>query len=285
MSKARAAPDESSDAAEIAAREDPDGPAPALKGVRRALQVLEHLAVAPGRATDVAEALGVSWATLHRTLSQLEQGGLIQRDEASGRYGIGPRTWLIGAAYIANHQVLEAARPYLDAASARGDYTVQLVERSDRLAVTLYSHHATGEVITKATYGYHFPLHCGSKGQVLLAYAEPDFVERYLNGPLETLTSETITDPAEMRRRLEKIRAQGYALTQGDVQRFTGSVSAPVFDRDGRVVAAVCLIARRAAFREADQTQSIVETVLQAAQSASIAVGWRPRATDRAARV
>lgn len=259
--------------------EPESAPAPALKGVRRALQVLEHLAVAPGRATDVAEALGVSWATLHRTLAQLEQGGLIQRDESSGRYSIGPRTWLIGAAYIANHQVLESARPYLDAAAARGDYTVQLVERSDRLAVTLYSHHATGEVITKATYGYHFPLHCGSKGQVLLAYAEPAFIERYLAGPLETLTNETITDPAVLRRRLQEVRAQGYALTQGDVQRFTGSVSAPVFDRDGRVVAAVCLIARRSAFREADQTQAIVETVLQAAQSASIALGWRPRAT------
>ena len=258
---------------------DTDASAPALKGVRRALHVLEHLAVSPGRATDVAEALGVSWATLHRTLSQLEQGGLIQRDEASGRYGIGPHTWLIGAAYIANHQVLEAARPYLDSAALRGDYTVQLVERSDRLAVTLYSHHATGEVITKATYGYHFPLHCGSKGQVLLAYAEPAFIERYLGGPLETLTSETITDPAVLRQSLKTIRAQGYALTQGDVQRFTGSVSAPVFDRDSRVVAAVCLIARRAACREAGQTQSIVETVLQAAQSASIGLGWRPRAT------
>ncbi len=256
-----------------------DEAAPALKGVQRALQVLEHLAVAPGRATNVAEALGVSWATLHRTLSQLERGGLIQRDEASGRYGIGPRTWLIGAVYIANHQVLEVARPYLDAAAVHGDYTMQLVERSDRLAVTLYSHHATGEVITKATYGYHFPLHCGSKGQLLLAYAEPAFIERYLAAPLETLTSETITDPAVLRRTLKEVRAQGYALTQGDVQRFTGSVSAPVFDRDGRVVAAVCLIARRAAFRETEQTQSIVETVLQAAQSTSIGLGWRPRAT------
>jgi DNA-binding IclR family transcriptional regulator len=64
------------------------------------------------------------------------------------------------------------------------------------------------------------------------------------------------------------------------VQRFTGSVSAPVFDREGQVVAAVCLIARRSAFREGGRTEAIIETVLQAAQAASIALGWRPRATD-----
>lgn len=265
------------------APEPDDAGQPALKGVRRALQVLEHLATSPGRATDVAAALGVSWATLHRTLSQLEQGGFIVRDQDSGRYGIGARTWQIGTAYVANHQVLEAARPYLDAAAARGDFTVQLVERSERLAVTLYSHHATGEVITKATYGYHFPLHCGSKGQVLLAFAEPAFVERYLRGPLESLTNETITDPAVLRARLPEIRRQGYALTEGDVQRFTGSVSAPVFEREGRVIAAVCLIARRTAFRDEGKSAAIVETVLQTAQAASIALGWRPRAVESSA--
>ena len=250
--------------------------APALKGVRRALQVLEHLAVHPGRATDVAEALGVSWATLHRTLTQLEHGGVIQRDPDTGRYSIGARTWFIGTAYVANHRVLEAARPYLDAAAAKGDFTVQLVERSGRLAVTLYSHHVSGEVITKTTYGYHFPLHCGSKGQVLLAFAEPGNIERYLAGPLEALTNETITDADVLRVRLAEIRAQGYALTEGDVQRFTGSVSAPVFERNGRIIATVCLIARRTAFRDKRQSAAIVETTLETAHAASIALGWRP---------
>lgn len=249
---------------------------PALKGVRRALQVLEHLAVHPGRATDVAEALGVSWATLHRTLTQLERGGLIQRDPDTGRYSIGARTWFVGTAYLANHRVLEAARPYLDAAAAKGDFTVQLVERSGRLAVTLYSHHVSGEVITKTTYGYHFPLHCGSKGQVLLAYAESNDVERYLAGPLEALTNETITDTDVLRARLADIRAHGYSRTEGDVQRFTGSVSAPVFERDGGIIAAVSLIARRTAFRDKRQGEAIVETALETAHAASIALGWRP---------
>ena len=88
-----------------------DEPAPALKGVRRALEVLEYVAVHPGRAIDIADGLGLSWATLHRTLSQLEQGGLLQRARDSNRYSIGPRMWLIGTAYLANHPVLEVAQP------------------------------------------------------------------------------------------------------------------------------------------------------------------------------
>lgn len=253
-----------------------EAPAPALKGVRRALEVLEYLAVNPGRAIDIVAALGVSWATLHRTLSQLEQGGFVERDTDTGRYAIGSRMWFIGTAYLANHRVLETARPYLDAAAGKSDHTVQLVERSGRLAVTLYSHHISGEIITKATYGYHFPLHCGSKGQVLLAHAPKEFIDEYLAGSLEALTNETVTDPDELLRRIADIREQGFAFTVGDVQRFTGSISAPVMDRDGSVIAAVCIIARRTAFRDEESKETIIETVLRTAQSISMAQGWRP---------
>jgi DNA-binding IclR family transcriptional regulator len=255
--------------------------APALKGVRRSLQVLEYIALNPGRATDVAAGLKVSWATLHRTLSELEQGGFVARDGDSNRYSIGPRMWFVGTAYLAGHRVLEAARPYLDAAAEAGDYTVQLVERSGRLAVTLYSYQTAGEVITKSTYGYHFPLHCGSKGQVLLAYSTAQEIEEFLSGPLESLTPETVTLPKALRKRLKKIKSQGYAQTVGDVQHFTGSLSAPVFNRSHQVVGAVCFITARSAFRDAAHLEAMLETLLRTAQSTSLALGWRPGAAPQ----
>ncbi len=251
---------------------------PALKGVRRSLQVLEYIALNPGRATDVAEGLGVSWATLHRTLSELEQGGFIERDADSNRYSIGARMWFIGTAYLADHKVLEAARPYLDDAAEAGDYTVQLVERSGRLAVTLYSYQTTGEVITKSTYGYHFPLHCGSKGQVLLAYSSEQEIDAFLAGPLESLTPDTVTEAKELRQILKEIKSQGYGQTIGDVQHFTGSLSAPVFDRAQQAVGAVCFITKRSAFRDDATVERMLETLLRTAHSTSLALGWRPGA-------
>jgi DNA-binding IclR family transcriptional regulator len=254
------------------------GKGPALKGVRRSLQVLEYIALNPGRATDVADGLDVSWATLHRTLSELEQGGFIARDADSNRYSIGPRMWFIGTAYMAGHKMLEVARPYLDDAAEKGEYTVQLVERSGRLAVTLYSYQTAGEVITKSTYGYHFPLHCGSKGQVLLAYSEADEIDDYLATELESLTPETITQPKMLRQRLKEIKARGYAQTIGDVQHFTGSLSAPVFDRAQKAVGAVCFITKRTTFRDEAMVEAMLETLLRTSQSTSLALGWRPGA-------
>lgn len=252
------------------------GPAP-LKGVNRALLVLEHIASHPGRATAIAEAMGLSWATLHRTLRQLEQGGFLQRDPDTGHYSIGRRMWFIGATYLASHNVLEVALQYLRTASRARGITVQLVEKSDRQTVVLFSSHSDDE-ITKATYGYHFPLHAGSKGQVLLAFSDEAFIDAYLEGELERLTPLSETDPEALRSRLRTIREQRYAITVADVQMFTASMAAPVFNRKGEVVACVCFVIRKSGMMNDERRDELLDRLLETAQSISLALGWRPEA-------
>ena len=122
-----------------------------LKSVHRALEVLKHLAIQASRPTDLAEDLGVSWATLHRTLAQLEQSGFVIRDVDSNRYTIGPRMWFIGTAYPSRHALLRVAKPYIDTTDEGPDMLVQLVERMERVAVTLYSHRYSDKLVPQST--------------------------------------------------------------------------------------------------------------------------------------
>ncbi|WP_157594249.1 IclR family transcriptional regulator [Streptosporangium amethystogenes] len=250
---------------------------PTLQGVSRALRVMELLSQQPMRASEAAEALGMSWATLHRTLSQLEADQFLERD-ASGVFRIGRRTWLLGSTYLVGHRLLELAIPLMNRATQDTPFAVfQLVERSEGTAVVLYSHEAlSGEIITRTTYGYHFPLHTGSKGHVLLAYEPDEFIEEYLAGDLIALTPGSITDPKELREVLATVRKQGYAVTMGDVQTFTGSVSAPVFDSEGAVVAAVCAVVSRAHLDGGRNQVVVTDAVQRLAQALSLGIGWQP---------
>ena len=249
----------------------------ALKGVRRALRVLEHIAMHPGKATEIADALKLPWSTLHRTLQQLEAGGFLQRDRPSNQFSIGPRMYFIGSTYIANHRVVEIAKPFLDKSLALSNTTVQLVERSGHESVVLYSAHSDKE-IAKATYGFNFPLHAGSKGQVLLAYAEADFIKSYLKRDLEKLTDATVTEPQMIEDNLKKIRRQGYATTVADIQMFAGSMAAPVFDRNQDVVAAICFVGRKSVFENDEKGQFLLEQLMSDAHEISQALGWRQQA-------
>lgn len=251
-------------------------PKPTLQGVSRALRVLELFAERPMRASEAAEALEMSWATLHRTVSQLEEEQFLERD-AAGVFRIGRRTWLLGSTYLVGHRLLELAIPILRRAAEELPWAVfQLVERSEGTALVLYSHEAvSGEIITRTTYGHHFPLHTGSKGQVLLAYAPKEFIDRYLAQPLLSLTPATVSDPDEMRALLATVRAQGYARTVADVQSFTGSISAPVFDRSGAVIAAVCAVVPRVNMDGAEREAELMDSVRRQAQALSLGSGWQ----------
>jgi DNA-binding IclR family transcriptional regulator len=247
-----------------------------LRGMARSFAVLEFLAASPGRVVDVTRGLGLPWATVHRTIIQLEKAEFLQRDDKTSQYQIGPRLWHIGSSYLANHRVLRAAMPYLAQIQEAEGIVVQITERIGNLAVAVYSAQRLAEDITKAHYGYHFPLHAGSKGQVLLAYEDPAFIDAYLRRDLERMTGETITDPAVLRAELAKIRQAGMALTVADVQPFTGSMSAPIRDGSGKVRASLCFIFRKVLLRNEKRREELQDQLMHMAHSISIDLGWRP---------
>lgn len=257
-------------------RNDADESADPLKGMDRSFAVLEFIAQQPSRVVDVTKVLGLPWATVHRTMTQLEKAQFLRKDPETNRFGIGPKLWHIGSAYLSNHRVLNASLSYLSQSQDIEGIAVQICERIGNQAVAIYSAQRLAEDITKAHFGFHFPLHCGSKGQVLLAFESPAFIESYLSRPLERLTNETVTAPAQLRVIIAEIRASGMALTVGDVQPFTGSMAAPIRDGSGQVVASLCYVFRKSLLKNEKRMQELKDRIIHTAHSISFDLGWRP---------
>jgi DNA-binding IclR family transcriptional regulator len=253
-----------------------------LQGVGRAMAVLERLAEGGMRPKELSQELGLKWTTLYRTLAYLHDHGYLERDEASGTYYVGARLYYIGSSYVNHLPMMQGAPPYLKAAADELGATAQLCERSGRRSmVLLVSEPAGGEYIPKTTIGFHFPLHCGAKGQVLLAYASPEQIEDYLAEPLQQLTPHTITDPDVLREQLQQIRADGYSLTMRDVQLSTAAAACPIMDAAGNVTASLSLIVSYAEF--AKKKARLVDATSRTAQAISMLNGWRPEIGTRQA--
>jgi DNA-binding IclR family transcriptional regulator len=242
-----------------------------LQGVGRAFAILEQVAERPMRASALARTLGLKWTTAHRTLSYLTSMGYLERDERSGEYFVGVRAYSLGSSYVASLRLAESARPYLHAASILGNGTAQLVKRDHRRSVVLSVFDPGRQHVAETTIGCNFPLHCGSKGHVLLAYAPQPFLDAYLTRPLERLTPHTLTDPRVLYERVADVRGRGFAVTSRDVRMFSASVAAPVRDRLGHVVASVTLVVPPDDLDAREQ--QLTQLVLRAAQSISRAVG------------
>ena len=247
-----------------------------LQGLGRAVSLLDAIAERPRKAKELTDALGLKWTTAYRTLAFLRDMGFVHHDEATGVYSIGARLHSIGTAYLATHPLVQAASATLRATADESGTTVQLVERDRDRSVVLSAAEPRNQAIPKATPGFHFPLHCGSKGHVLLAFAPTQELETYLSGDLVAMTGESLTERGALAGRLEAVRARGYAVTRRDVQLSTGSVAAPIRDAEGTVRWCICLVT---GVNDLDgREDTLVETALHTAQSLQITAGWRPQA-------
>jgi len=88
--------------------------------------------------------------------------------------------------------------------------------------------------------GSRLPAYCTSMGRVLLA-AQPDDAVRDIlkNHPPLRRTDKSITDPAKIIELLARIRADGYAIIDQEIEIGLRSIAVPLFDSRNRIIAAL----------------------------------------------
>ena len=112
-----------------------------------------------------------------------------------------------------------------------------------------------------------------SRSRLLLAFAPEHIQEQVLNSPLGQVTPSTITDPKRLALSLKKIRKSGYSEAISELGEDLVSVSAPIFDHGGSIVAALGVVMPLARY-EKQRPQKIRQLVSEAAAQASHNIGY-----------
>jgi IclR family pca regulon transcriptional regulator len=188
--------------------------------------------------SEVAAATGVTRAAARRFLLTLAELGYVRSD---GRFfSLTPRVLELGYAYLSSQSLPEVAEPHLEAlvAEVNESSSVSVLDRED---VVYVARVPTSRIMTVAiSVGTRFPAYATSMGRVLLAGLTDDELEAYLSRVrIQPLTSRTVTAVAGLRAELAKVRAQGWALVNQELEEGLRAVAAPIRDRSGAVVAAV----------------------------------------------
>ena len=83
--------------------------------------------------------------------------------------------------------------------------------------------------------------HAGAASKLLLSYLPETELADWLRRPLPAHTPRTITDPKRLRAELGRIRKQGWSQDKGETAPSINAFAAPVFARDGSMVAALSI--------------------------------------------
>ncbi|WP_105969094.1 IclR family transcriptional regulator [Streptomyces geranii] len=205
--------------------------------VARAAALLRQLSrhtASGATTTQVAEEADLPRATAHRLLESLAAEGLVDRDARSGRWFLGPETYVLGMASAprydlsdeARASVLRLARETGESAFfsvRRGDETVVLLREDGDFPIRSYVLHE----------GARFPLGVASAGIAVLAYLPDSKVDDHLRkADLAARWGEPYSD-ARVRERLSATRAHGWALNPGLIVEGSWGMAAAVFDSAG----------------------------------------------------
>ncbi|MGE7368982.1 IclR family transcriptional regulator domain-containing protein [Neorhizobium sp. NPDC001467] len=211
-----------------------------MGGLAKGLRVIEAFTSETPRLSisQVAEIAGLDRATARRCLLTLSEHGYCAYD---GKFfTVTPRVLRLGTGCLASMPLPRIVQPWLDQLSERIGQSSSLAIL-DGAEIVYVARAAQRKVMSIALMpGSRLPAHCTSMGRIMLAaLAEDEARDLLREHPPGARTSHTLRDMDAVMAELARVRTQGYAAVDQEVELGLRSVAVAVRNARGVVVAAL----------------------------------------------
>jgi len=211
-----------------------------VQGIDRGFKVIRSFGSDWNRRSiaEVAALTGLTRAVARRYLFTLLKLGYVTHSESD--FALAPRILDLGYTYLSTLKIPRVAPPFMAelVENLHESCSISLLDGSDIVYVSRKE--ADRIMSINLVVGSRLPAYATSMGKVLLAYRSPRQLNAYLaDKPLRALTDRTVTDAAEFRKLIGRVREQGWAITDGDLEEGVRSVAVPIFDGSPEAVAAI----------------------------------------------
>jgi IclR family pca regulon transcriptional regulator len=211
-----------------------------VSGFARGLKVIEafgettpKLAIA-----DVARTTGLDRATARRCLLTLAELGYAEYD---GKFfALTPKILRLGHAYLSATPLPHIVQPFLDRLAEEVGQSAS-ASVLDGTEIVYIARAAQKRVMSiNLMPGSRLPAYCASMGRVMLAALPPEDARSLLKQTaLKSFTPFTKTDPRLLMEELQRIREDGFAVIDQELELGLCSIAVPLTNDRGRVIAAI----------------------------------------------
>jgi IclR family transcriptional regulator, pca regulon regulatory protein len=237
-----------------------------VQSLERGLLVLTAFSAERPQMTlsDVARHTGLTRATARRLLLTLEALHYVSSD---GRFfELTPKVLDLGYAYVSSFRIPDIAQPYMERLSEHLDESVScaVLDGNDIVYVARVP---TRRIMTVSiSLGTRLPAIVTSMGRSMLASMPEAELETFLSAAqFVRYTDATLTDVDGLRRELDEVRRQGWALLDQELEDGVRSVACGLKDRRGRVNAAINISAHAGRVTLKEMRSSFVPALLDTA--------------------
>ncbi|MAT44734.1 MAG: IclR family transcriptional regulator [Anaerolineaceae bacterium] len=247
-----------------------------MQTLNRAIQILDCYTLDRYElgVREIARLTGLSTSVCGRLMAALKDEGILNQNEVSKTYSIGPKPLRWAEIYSTNLDIRNVALPIINELLVKTQETVSLyiLDGSERLCIERMESAQNVRIVARI--GRRLPLYAGSAGKVLLAFLPFHRQEEIIKATNFTpFTDSTITNPDQLRQELRKIRQQGFAFSDGEWVADAAGIAAPIFDHKNDVIAALTVSGPSSRFSPTS-IQTYKEAILRGAEKISFELGY-----------
>jgi IclR family transcriptional regulator, pca regulon regulatory protein len=186
----------------------------------------------------VSRATGLTRATARRLLLTLVRLGYVRQD--GSRFSLRPRVLELGYSYLSALSLPELAQPHMEALVAEVNESSSIAVLDDTDIVYVVRVPTSRIMSITIAVGTRLPAYPTSMGRVLLGALEPESLEdRLRRMEMHALTPTTVAGVGALRDELERVRRQGWAAVDQELEQGVRSAAVPIRDASGSVSAAM----------------------------------------------
>ncbi|WP_282940580.1 IclR family transcriptional regulator [Paenibacillus sp. RC67] len=210
-----------------------------VQAVDRALLLLQLVgdSTEPVSIVDLADKSGMNRTTVWRLIGTLENHGFIERDPLTKGYLLGYAANRLAAQAPQYGSLIRRARKSMEELQEKTQETVLLSVPKHYGTLTIDQIDPPHSIRLVDYVNAFLPLHCTSNGKLLLSSFSKEELHFFLNQPMDKRTPFSITDPTLLLEEIEKVRTTGYATAIRELDENENGISAPLYNKQGRLVA------------------------------------------------
>jgi IclR family transcriptional regulator, pca regulon regulatory protein len=214
--------------------------------------------------SEVAERTGTNRAAARRFLMTLVSEGYA---ETNGRqFQLLPKVLELGFSALASFGLTDVAQPVLDDLSDAVQESCFVVILDGPSVVYVAKSRSRRVMVATREIGGRAPAYTISSGRVLLSALPPEELERYLRTvKLRSLTPHTVTSKQKLKVSIEETRRLGYAMVDQEFEIGLRSISVPIRNRTGEIIAALNVACPSPRFTLDDMRTRILPKLLDSA--------------------
>ncbi|WP_308530455.1 IclR family transcriptional regulator [uncultured Paenibacillus sp.] len=243
------------------------------KTVVRSMDLLQLFLTHPKlNISEMARLSGIPKTSVLRMIGSLEEMGFLKKD-TEGSYSLGLLFLQYGNLVAERLDIRHIALPVMQQLRDEIQEAIHLVLRDGDECIYIEKLDTDHPVRLFTKIGRKAPLFAGASSRIILAFMPEAEREEYLSATeLQPIASGTITDKTQLRRILDRSRQEGYSFSRSELENYTAELSAPIFDHNGQIIAALSAAGLEVQFEEG-RIVELVKNVQQAASEISRRLG------------